>query len=353
MSSDLRNRLQAAATIPPRPVNGTAIQAEVSRRRRINRRVGAIGILVVAAVFGTALPLVLSHSPQETARLTTSPPPPSAPTDQPRPPTSQPTIQVSSSRPPRDGSEVTVTGAGFSPGVSVQLVPCIPNSDCGAYKPIGTVGTDNDGRFTAHVTLPIVIDDLYGGQEMCVQSCSLIASTRSGTAGAKSTLFNLASLPPVSAQCQPSMRTLQLSYDGTDPSQPERQSAIITVRNTGTSPCWLYGAPGVTATKGNGSEAAVDHVVIDQSAPSWPPKVITLQAGAAAQFTVSKPRCPGASAGLGTLNFGLFGGNYSSSVSLPSTGAELDVSLCTTGSQAHGNQPAPDNVMTVTAFTTG
>jgi hypothetical protein len=344
MSSELKTRLRTAAAIPPRMVSGAAIEAEVSRRQRNKRRVAATGALLLVAVFAASLPFILSHSPEEPARLATSPPPTTSQ------PSAKPTIQLSLLGAQRDGVTATVTGVGFRPDVSVQVVPCIPSSDCRAYQPIGTFNTDSAGDFTARLTLHVVVDDLYGGQEMCVQKCSLIARPRSGPEGAQSAPFDLVSLPPASEQCQPSMRTLQLTYTGSDASLPDSQSATISVRNAGSSPCWLYGAPGVTATKGNGSEAAVDRVVIDQSAASWPPKVITLPAGAAAQFTVSKSRCSGPSVALGTLNFGLFGGNYSSSVTLPSSGAESDVSLCKGGSSA---DQAPDNIMTVTAFTAG
>lgn len=77
--------------------------------------------------------------------LTFSPYPPA--------PTSVNPRQISVSPPPPfiEGEQVTITGTGFSPNVSVQVGECPTDSDCGAY--VSTVETDGSGRFSAPVTV--------------------------------------------------------------------------------------------------------------------------------------------------------------------------------------------------------
>lgn len=364
MSSELRNRLHHATTIEPRTVSSSALQTEVARRRRVKLRIGAAGVSAVAAVLGVSLPLALTHSPQGTVRLATSPSPQATPTRAPSPTSStsmQPTLRVSLSGPPRAGVEATVTGGGFNPRDSVQVVPCLPNSDCGANAPIATVKASSNGDITAHIPLPAVFADYYGNTDLCMQDCTLTAFSvdpfpgSSPAFSAKSAPFDLAPLPPESQQCSPGSGTVRLSYAGPDPAHPASQSAVIRLRNAGTKACWVYGVPGVTADGNDGWRSVVQTSVVDQSGPSWPPEVITLQPGASAQFRLTKPRCPGPSTVMTNLNVGQIGTpyvNYSLSVPLPNGGAQSNVALCT-GTPTKDKGPAPDNVMTVTAFTAG
>ncbi len=354
MSSELRDRLHAAAAIAPRPVSGAAIQAEVSRRRRVKHRLGAAGVLTVALALGASLPFALSGGPQTTARLGVSPSQPATPSALPSPSKQAgvpATLRLSWAGLPRDGGTATVTGAGFSPGASVEVVPCIPNSDCGGYRPIAVARAGSDGAFSTQVVVHAVVADLYGGTEMCAQNCTLVALTSNGgdtplSAAAKSAVFDLATLPPASQQCQP--QVLEASYAGAGPAEPNSQSAIIKVRNTGTSVCWVFGPP--TAGAPGGGRFPVSATTVDQSAPAWPPKVIMLAAGSAARFTLVKPRCAGTSVALGEIELGLNGGNYFVSVPLRKGGTRSNLALCTAGSGTAGDQPAPDNVITVSAF---
>jgi hypothetical protein len=90
--------------------------------------------------------------------------------------------------------------------------------------------------------------------------------------------------------------------------------------------------------------------VVDESTPAWPPKVVTLQAGATAQFTVTKPVCTGASVPLTEILFGDI--NHNGNVPLPS-GAQAQLALCSNVAGATANVPAPENVMAVSAYTAG
>lgn len=346
MSSDLRSRLHAAAGIAHPRVSIAAIQAEVARRRRNRRRWGAAGVVVLAAGLAVSLPFAISGSPEGTARLNATPAPQPSATGQPSPtavPSGNPTLRLSWSGASGDGAVATVTGAGFSPGASVQIVPCSPNSDCGNL-PAATVQADSAGTFSVSVTEPLVIHDGYGDSFICAQNCRFVAGD--AAVSAQTAPFDLPMLPPASEQC--SMRTLQLLYVGPGSSTSGTEAAVFRVRNSGTSPCWVFG-PG---------EVGLDNLppmpkvgwVVDESAPAWPPKVVTLQAGATAQFTVTKPVCTGASVPLTEILFGDI--NHNGNVPLPS-GAQAQLALCSNVAGATANVPAPENVMAVSAYTAG
>ena len=271
MSSLLRDRLHAAAATSAVSVSSNAIEVEVARRRRMKRRMGAAGFVVAAAGLGASLPFALSGSPQGTARLNVTPPPqPSATAG----PSGKPTLRLSWSGQPHDGAAATVIGSGFRPGASVQIVPCVPNAECG-FRPIATMQANSAGTFSARVTAHLLIHDLSGDTAMCAQDCKYVAESGNGAVSAETATFDLAVLPPASQQCSTPM--LQLTYVGPGSSKPGSRSAVFRVRNTGTSPCWVYGPGGV----GLDSQRKLPATgwTVDQSAPTWPPKVVTLQAG--------------------------------------------------------------------------
>jgi hypothetical protein len=345
MSSDLRSRLHAATPMARPPVSIGAIQAEVTRRRRNRRRWGAAGVVVLAATLASSLPFAIGGSPAGTARLNGTPPPQPSTTRQPSPTSGlsgTPTLRLSWSGQPRDGA-ATVTGTGFPPGANVQIVPCSPNADC-ANQPAASVRADRAGTFSVSVTEPLVIHDGYGDSFICAQNCKFVAGN--AAVSAQTAPFDLALLPPAREQC--STRALQLVYVGPGSSTSGTQAAVFRVRNTGTSPCWVFG-PGAVGLDNQPPMPKVGWTV-DQSAPAWPPKVITLQAGDTAQFTVTKPVCTGTSVPLTEILFGDI--KHNGNVPLPS-GAQAQLALCSDIAGATANSPAPENVLSVTAYTAG
>jgi hypothetical protein len=323
-------------------VSVRAIEAEVQRRGRTKRRAGIAGIVVIAAALGTLLPFALSGSPQGAARLNVTPPP------QPSPSvrfTGHASLQVSWAGQPRDGATATLTGAGFSPGTRVLLAPCQPQAEC-TNPPVATVDVGSDGTFRVRVTAHLVIDAGFGQSFMCARTCSYSATSSSGQYLAKSDAFDLVALPPDNEKC--SWPTVQLLYVEGGPSAPGTRSAVFKVKNTGARPCWLFG-PGEVGLDLLPSVPVVGSV-IDQSAPGWPPKIITLAPGDAAQFTVTKPACRGTSVPLPHILFGDI--NNNEDVQLPSA-AQAQLALCTGVGGADPNRAAAENIWTITDYTAG
>jgi hypothetical protein len=333
-------------------VSIAAIEAEVARRRRIRQGWGTAGVVVLAAALAASLPFAISGSRQGTARLSATPTPQASTTGQPSPTArakGTPTLRLSWSGQPHDGATATVTGAGFSPGASVQISPCPPNSEC-TDRPIATARARGDGTFTVGVTAHLVNDDGSGSSWMCAQTCKFVAESQTGTFDAETVTFDLVQLPPADEEC--SVRTLQVGYVGPGPSAPGRKSALFRVRNTGQSPCWVYG-PGGLGGLVDQTQLPSAAWSIDQSPPAWPPRAITLQAGDTAQFTITKPACVGPSVTSSKLYFGVSPGPIVIiEVPIPS-GAQAQLALCSNVSGATANLPAPENVLTVSAYTAG
>jgi hypothetical protein len=227
----------------------------------------------------------------------------------------------------------------------VQIVPCQPDADC-SNLPATTVQADGAGTFSVSVTAHLVIHDAYGDSFMCAQNCRFIAEDVGAKVSTETAPFDLVALPPAGEQC--AVRDQQLSYLGPGSSTSANRSAVFRMRNTGTSTCWVFGSGEV----GLDDQPPLPKVgwTVDQSPPGWPPRVVTLPPGGTAQFTVTKPACTGTSSPLTQILFG--DRNHNGNVPLPA-GAQAQLALCTNVAGAAPNLPAPENVLTVSAYTAG
>ena len=345
-TTDLRRLLADEANTDFEPIDPVLLLRRFRSQRR--KRIFTGSVLATVVVVAAAAVVISSTNSDAGGRATivpaTASPDPSA--TKPRV-TGAPALRLSWSGQPRDGATATVNGAGFSPGVSVRIVPCVPLAEC-AFEPAATVQADSDGAFSVRVTARLLINDLAGRSVMCAEDCKYVAESGNGAVNAQTATFDLTVLPPASEKC--STRTLQLSYGGPGSSKSGSRSAVFRVQNTGASPCWVYGPQGVGLD--SQMQLPVTGWTVDQSAPAWPPKVITLQAGDFAQFAVTKPACAGASVTASNVWFGQGEAIAIMAVPLPS-GAQSQLALCTNVAAPAAGQPAPENVLTVTAYASG
>ena len=217
-----------------------------------------------------------------------------------------------------DQSAIQLHGTGFTPNQAVEIRQCPQNTDCGGLVPNRTVTADTEGNFTAWVTLHNTVAVQGGGSLSCDQSCFFVAGGLPATDNhtAVTAPFNLA--PEVSGVgnvC--SSAQLVPSYGARDSGEIGEQSAVVNVRNTSGTTCWLYGYPTVQLINsgavlpfmsGIGGDYVSDH-----------PGLVQLNPGATAHFEIAKHGCDGpAGPPFTTIDFSLPNSNVWFQLPLPS-----------------------------------
>lgn len=346
MTADLRELLHRTASIPTHVPSVAALEREARRRRRRRNLLGGAGLGLIAAAAAVISVIAIGGNPDRASIATISGGPTATPSTSAPPVAKTPFVTMRGLTRFSDGASIAVYGGGFIPDHPVEITECPENTDCDAFTPVLSVTADSQGAFAARVTLRSSTVIAAGGTMSCGHACFLFAHSLPETSnvGARTPDFTL-DTPPIGVgpECPP--HQLAASYGGGVSPETGEHSAIVNLRNSGQSTCWLYDYPTVQLLN-NGSvlpfvTAVGGNYIFER------PALVQLAPGASAHFVVAKYRCDaGAGVDATELSFLLPGGNVVAAVPLPgATASGNQLEFCEspgeTAAQVHsdpGNQ---------------